>query len=191
MRRILLITGLLTIAENCAPCHGVHGRGRDMGAFPKLAGQRPPYLFAALQAYARGERHSGIMQPIAAGLGLEGMRALAHYYGNLPESSPSLPPQDLTATVERGKVIASRGIPSQRVPACVACHGPGSTRRNPMSPVLAGQYADYLMLQLELFKEEQRGGSAYAHLMSHRKRSCPFCAYPISFRRHLGQYLIR
>jgi cytochrome c553 len=31
--------------------------------------------------------------------------------------------------------------------------------------VLAGQYADYLVLQLELFKKEHRGGSAYAHLM--------------------------
>jgi cytochrome c553 len=127
------------IIENCARCHGVHGRGRGVGAFPKLAGQRPAYLLATLQAYARGERHSGIMQPIAAGLGLEDMRALAHHYGNLPESPPSPPRQDLTAAVERGKVIASRGIPSQRVPACVACHGPGPTRRNPMYPVLAGQ----------------------------------------------------
>jgi cytochrome c553 len=31
--------------------------------------------------------------------------------------------------------------------------------------VLAGQYADYLILQLEVFKKGHRGGSAYAHLM--------------------------
>jgi cytochrome c553 len=31
--------------------------------------------------------------------------------------------------------------------------------------MLAGQHADYLVLQLELFKKEHRGGSAYAHLM--------------------------
>ena len=31
--------------------------------------------------------------------------------------------------------------------------------------MLAGQYPDYLVLQLELFKGGQRGGSAYAHLM--------------------------
>lgn len=36
-----------------------------------------------------------------------------------------------------------------------------------MYPVLAGQYAEYLLLQLELFKSEQRGGSSYLHLMRH------------------------
>ena len=69
------------------------------------------------------------------------------------------------SAIESGKAIASRGIPRQRVPACVACHGPGATRRNPIYPILAGQYADYLVLQLELFNKGYRGGSAYAHLM--------------------------
>jgi cytochrome c553 len=32
-------------------------------------------------------------------------------------------------------------------------------------PVLAGQYANYLVLQLDLFKQGHRGGSAYARLM--------------------------
>jgi cytochrome c553 len=31
--------------------------------------------------------------------------------------------------------------------------------------LLAGQYADYLRLQLELFKTQHRGGSPYAHIM--------------------------
>jgi len=31
--------------------------------------------------------------------------------------------------------------------------------------MLAGQYADYLSLQLELFKNETRGVTAYARLM--------------------------
>lgn len=38
-------------------------------------------------------------------------------------------------------------------------------RRNPAYPVLTGQYADYLVLQLQLFKVQQRGGSDYAHIM--------------------------
>ncbi|HYG67703.1 MAG TPA: c-type cytochrome, partial [Anaeromyxobacteraceae bacterium] len=50
---------------------------------------------------------------------------------------------------------------------CLDCHGPGGPERNPAYPVLAGQYADYLALQLELFRTGHRGGSAFAHLMSH------------------------
>ena len=105
------------------------------------------------------------MEPIAAGLSLEAMREVARYYASLPEPLPSPPPQDATLAIERGQAIASRGIPPQRVPACVACHGPGATHRNPIYPELAGQFADYLVLQLELFKKAHRGGSAYAHLM--------------------------
>ncbi len=153
------------VTTSCGRCHGVDGRGRGVGAFPKLAGQRPAYLLASLQAFAHGERYSGIMEPIAAGLNLEEMQALARYYGSLPGAS--LPPstQDATLAIERGKAIASQGIPSQRVPSCADCHGPGATRRNPVYPELSGQYADYLVLQLESFKKNVRGGTNYAHIM--------------------------
>jgi cytochrome c553 len=153
------------VTASCARCHGEDGRGRGVGAFPKLAGQRPAYLFAALQAYARGERHSGTMGPIAAGLHPDEMHELALYYSSLRQLAPRLQPQDVTPASERGKVIAERGISQQRVPACAACHGPGATRRNRFYPTLAGQYADYLVQQLELFHQGHRGGSAYAHLM--------------------------
>lgn len=155
----------LAVNASCGRCHGVDGRGRGVGAFPKLVGQRPAYLFAALQAYAHGTRHSGIMEPVAAALDLEEMWELARYYGSLPESLPSPPPQDILPAIERGRAIAHDGIPSQRVPACVDCHGPGAPRRNPVYPDLAGQHADYLVLQLTLFQKELRGGTAYAHLM--------------------------
>jgi cytochrome c553 len=48
----------------------------------------------------------------------------------------------------------------------VECHGPAESRRNPAYPNLAGQYVDYLNLQLELFKKGSRGGTAYSHLMT-------------------------
>ncbi|MDB4932788.1 MAG: cytochrome c class, partial [Myxococcaceae bacterium] len=49
--------GEATVVAACARCHGVDGSGRG-GAFPAIAGQRPEYLRAALDAYARGARHS-------------------------------------------------------------------------------------------------------------------------------------
>ena len=153
------------VSENCARCHVVDDGDRELSVFPILAGQRPTYLFASLLAFARGKRHSGIMEPIAASLSAEDMREIALYYAKLPRSSSSRARKEVTPAIERGREIAMRGIPRQRVPACVACHGPSDLPRNPIYPELAGQYSEYLALQLALFKNESRGGTPYAHLM--------------------------
>ena len=152
-------------ARSCMQCHGSDGLGRGSGAFPKLAGQRAEYLQNALEAYARGERHSGIMGPIAAGLSAETISELARHYSGLSVPAPAPSGQQNAAAIERGQSIAQHGIPNQRVPSCIDCHGPGGKRGKPAYPVLAGQPADYLVLQLKLFKKGQRGGSEYAHLM--------------------------
>jgi cytochrome c553 len=61
-------------------------------------------------------------------------------------------------------------VPANLVPACVPCHGPGSHRRNPVYPALAGQYADYLRLQVSLFKAGHYGGTPFRNIM-HRVAS--------------------
>ena len=43
-----------------------------------------------------------------------------------------------------------------KVQVCVVCHGPGGTSTSPQYPVLAGQNARYLYLQLRDFKEGRR-----------------------------------
>ncbi len=94
--------------------------------------------------------------------------------GGGPGSAP--PPADRTAglfpqtpeppiSVERGEAIAARGLPRLEVPSCVSCHGPGERPRNPAFPLLAGQYFDYLVGQLRLFREGRRGGTGYGGLM--------------------------
>lgn len=161
------------VSESCARCHASDGGGRGLGVFPVIAGQRPIYLLGSLLAYARGERHSGIMQPIAAALSREVMSELARYYAGLEgglgarssEGASQGDDAELVAAIERGRDIALRGRPSQRLPACAVCHGPSATARNPLYPELAGQYSAYLSLQLELFKKGKRGGTPYAHIM--------------------------
>jgi cytochrome c553 len=154
------------LAASCNRCHGATGHGRGNAAFPKLAGQKAEYLFRAMGAYARSERNSGIMEPIAAGLDETQWRELADYYAALPgEIAPATEAQAAVATIERGRNITLVGIPEKDVPSCNDCHGPEGPRRNAAYPQLAGQYADYLVTQLEQFAAGRRGGSEYAHLM--------------------------
>ena len=154
-----------SVTASCGRCHGIDGRGRGLGAFPRLAGQRPNYVYAALQAYASDRRHSGIMKPIAAAMTRDEMRDVALFYAALsPAPSANADTTD-AAAVARGARIAEEGIPREGIPSCMDCHGPQPTRRNPFYPNLAGQYADYIVLQLHLFQKDQRGGSRFAHLM--------------------------
>lgn len=148
---------------DCARCHGFDGNARGKGAFPKIAGQNEAYLFASLEAFANGTRHSGIMQPAAANLDEQALHALAGYFAALQRTGTGSRAIDRTA-LSRGSLIAATGIPERGVPACSQCHGPGA-ERNPMYPELSGQYADYLVLQLELFKSGTRGGTPYSHIM--------------------------
>ena len=149
-------------AQSCARCHGADGRGRGNGAYPRIAGQSPTYLRLALEAYSRGGRHSGIMRPVLVGMTPEEIETVSNYYGALePRSSPPV----IAAADDPGARIALRGIPEQNVPSCSDCHGPGDGPRNPAYPRLDGQYEEYLVLQLELFARQGRGGSRYAHIM--------------------------
>jgi cytochrome c553 len=142
------------VLSSCARCHGVDGLGRGPGAFPKLAGQSRGYLLAALDAYARDARKSGMMQAVAAALAPGERELAATFYADLTIVEGAVDParRDSTA-VARGEAIAKNGIPGQDVPSCADCHGPG-------------QYADYLVLQLELIRSGRRGGSGYAHIMA-------------------------
>lgn len=156
------------VNQTCVRCHGPDGLGRGTTVFPRLAGQRREYLEHALLAYANGRRHSGIMEPIAAGLDDTLIRELSAFYAGLPAPArPTLPVSSDREVIALGRRIAEEGIAAQRVPACIECHGPTGRRMKPSYPSLAGQPADYLVLQLELFKRGQRGGSPNAHLMQH------------------------
>ncbi|MGH9323024.1 MAG: c-type cytochrome [Vicinamibacteria bacterium] len=146
----------------CARCHGIDGKGRE-GAFPRLAGQSPTYLYCALEAYDEGRRFSGTMETVASALSDGEKLELARYYGDLAPRQPVAPSHG--DAVESGEEIALWGVPQRRVPSCSDCHGPTDRSRKPNYPRLAGQNASYLELQLQLFHAGRRGGSPYAHLM--------------------------
>jgi cytochrome c553 len=148
------------IVEMCAACHGADGHGRDGSAFPAIAGQNAPYLQRALDAYANGRRHSGIMGPIAAALDPGTRDALIDYYSTRPRPAA----RGVQGDVARGEAIALRGVPERRIPACVECHRPDADQ-NRDYPILDGQHSEFLLQQLQLFNEDARGGSDAASIM--------------------------
>ena len=153
-----------SVLGDCARCHGRDGAGRGTHAFPKLAGLGEAYLLASLEAFASGERRSGIMQPVAADLKPADLRALAAHYAKQRATQPA-PVAAAAESIARGERLARAGDGLKRIPACAACHGPGTRARNRMYPQLAGQYAGYIELQLRLFRAGGRGGTEYAPIM--------------------------
>jgi cytochrome c553 len=140
----------------CASCHGENGEGRE-GAFPRLDIQSPEYLVDALIAFRDGSRQSGTMMAAARRLTDAQIAELARHFGRQVPGAPARE-DDL------GERIAREGIVSRDIPACESCHGP--TGRADF-PRLAGQPADYLRLQLELFQTlgAERGGK-HAKIMA-------------------------
>jgi cytochrome c553 len=139
----------------CARCHGYDGASDGSGAFPALAGQSAVYLAHQLQHYAAGQRQNAIMGSIAKGLNEEEIDSVSQYYANATPPAilrtPTSP--DLVAL---GKQFALVGDTTARVQNCVSCHGPNGQGLPPTIPYLAGQYRQYIKVQLQMFRKGYR-----------------------------------
>lgn len=146
----------------CARCHRGDAQPRS-ALVPRLAGQSQAYVERALRDFASGMRQSGIMTPIAVALDNAAIMALSEYYARAPTSSPSAPPAGPNADqIARGRQIATEGVADLGVPPCLVCHG---DNRAPSFPKLDGQYAPYIVGQIELWKRGLRKKSGYGAIM--------------------------
>jgi cytochrome c553 len=129
----------------CARCHGDEQRRPVSGLVPVLHVQPAEFLTAALTAYAKGLRQSGIMQPVARELGADEIDKLAAYYAGL-----AVPKQaSRTGSAAEARALAADGDPDAKIPACGTCHELGAL---PVYPRLAGQNAAYMANRLWLWK---------------------------------------
>lgn len=68
----------------CQGCHGITGWKTafpEVYSVPKLGGQNPQYIVAALKAYKAGQRDFATMRAIASTLSDQDMEDIAAYYG--------------------------------------------------------------------------------------------------------------
>jgi cytochrome c553 len=143
----------------CAQCHALNGASDGSGAFPRIAGQPAYYLGKQMHAFASGLRTNAIMSPIAKALSSKDIADVAAYYAGLDPPFPTLP-TSAPALVLDGEQLATAGNTAKGVSACENCHGPRGTGDSPAIPYLAGQYAHYIALELQMWRRGYRKNSS-------------------------------
>jgi len=63
-------------------------------------------------------------------------------------------------TLQWGGQLGAVGSAERGIPACVNCHGPQGSGNPPSVPYLAGQYANYMTHQLQLWQDGVRNNDA-------------------------------
>lgn len=144
-----------TLALNCTMCHGA--RGMSASNAPNLAGQYPEVVIKQMQDYRSGDRASPIMQAIAAALSDQDINDLAAYYAYLPKArtAPTTYDENLPALVRVGD-------PLRNIAPCISCHGQVDQKLG--TPWLEGMPKQYLVDQLQAFKEGTRRNDAHAQM---------------------------
>ena len=129
------------ISYTCLGCHGIEGykNAYPMYSVPKLEGQRPEYLAAALHEYQSGDREHLTMHSQASTLSDQDIADIAAYFAGKP-------------LVSQGKPA---GTPPQAATLCVSCHGQDGIAIAPAYPSLAGQHEDYIARAID---EYRKGG---------------------------------
>lgn len=150
--------GAAIASQICAACHGPKGNSSS-SAFPNLAGQQKDYLTVQLKAFRDHTRADPMAQAFMWGMASQltddVIGELAAYYGSQKPIPAKRPDPKLA---KQGRDIFERGIPGEKVPPCMSCHGPQAEGNGPM-PRLAGQHTEYLLKQLALFKTQVRAGA--------------------------------
>jgi cytochrome c553 len=128
------------ISYTCLGCHGVEGYRNAYPNFrvPKLVGQHPEYIVAALQEYKGDQRSHVTMHAQASSLSDQDMADIAAYF-----TGPPLQPAPAPANAPPAPAA---------VAICAACHGATGISVVPNYPNLAGQYPDYLKREIGEYK---------------------------------------
>ncbi|MGU7785014.1 c-type cytochrome [Burkholderia sp. PU8-34] len=158
--------GELLARQLCATCHGARGHS-ESPMFPRLSAQTPEYLTVQLKGFrehTRGETHAReYMWGIASRLDDVTIASLADYYSH---QEPVHGYTGNAALMARGKDIFEHGVPDRGTPACASCHGPQGQGAGAF-PRLAGQHREYLLRQIEVFKNGTRANAPVMTAVAH------------------------
>jgi cytochrome c553 len=130
----------------CVGCHGIQGYSNAFPTYavPKLGGQHPDYIVAALKAYQNGSRRHGSMEGNSSSMTEQDLQNIAAYLSNFRSVNEN---NAVTGNPTAGKTKAA---------TCAGCHGEDGNSEDPNNPRLAGQYESYLVKVLHEYKTGAR-----------------------------------
>ncbi|MCT8988384.1 c-type cytochrome [Shewanella phaeophyticola] len=142
----------------CSACHGVDGNSMiDM--YPKLAGQHPAYLEKQLTEFRSAMQtggKEGRMDPIMGGMSIAlsdtDIADISAFFASQTQSA-----NPAVEGVEAGEKLYQGGDAARGITSCIACHGPeGSGAAAAGFPMIGGQHANYIKIQLTKFRDGSR-----------------------------------
>jgi cytochrome c553 len=136
------------LVGSCAACHGADGNSLAP-TFPKLAGLGERYLLKQMKDIRDGRRPVALMAGQVDNMTDQQLADIAAFYDGQERTAGTTDP-DL---VKLGRKVYLAGIADRKVAACSGCHSPSGKGNGPGGyPALAGQHADYVAQQLEMFR---------------------------------------
>ena len=161
------VSGATLAAQVCSNCHGIDGNATSPN-FPRLAGQPEAYVTLQLKSFRAHDRRDPAgfeyMWGLSRALTDAQIDGLAAYFHAQP---PKRNPAGSGPLAAAGKVIFEGGLPDQHVPACTSCHGANGEGHDQF-PRLAGQHADYVIKQLNVFqRSDERPEGAVMKVVAH------------------------
>jgi cytochrome c553 len=154
-QKIFTQGGANPAAMACLGCHGADGKGIAAAGFPRLAGLPAGYLSKQLRDWREGTRAQPVMSPLAKALSEEEINAVSSYLASLP-GEPAVDLRRQQIADDPTTRMALYGDWSRQIPGCVQCHGPGGSGVGEHFPPLAGQPRDYLIAQLNAWRDGSR-----------------------------------
>ncbi|UCB55289.1 MAG: c-type cytochrome [Thiotrichales bacterium] len=159
------------INETCAGCHGEFGQGSLGGEYPRLAGLDAEYIAKQLSDFKQRKRINIPMIPFANDRELPGddVRVISEYLSNiqLPTRLEPIDEENFDA-LERlhaskrvvnisafpGDIDLGRKVYDKE---CASCHAKdGYGKKDKKAPMLAGQYSEYLLRQVQNYRSGER-----------------------------------
>jgi sulfide dehydrogenase cytochrome subunit len=157
MHKLIIILALLGIAgiataredidmlaRTCNGCHGVNGVSAGT-TIPSIGGLPREYLRTVMKQWKYDERDSATMGRIIKGFSDDDIDALAVYYAKKPWVPVRQP---LPATLQaHGQKVAFDN--------CQDCHGLRGNDPDVDAPLINGQWAEYMELEMEKYRSKE------------------------------------